>query len=103
MGRTWLRELSEVVIQGDFHGLVGAEAVRTSGHHSNRGVEALDGTVGDLSFGPKPVQDQRLMSTQQASHLLHRFQTPAPGPEAPIAEKAAGPARGFVLTELGAG
>jgi hypothetical protein len=64
-------------------------------------IESFNGAVGDFSFGPKPIQDQRLMGAQHAGHLFHRFQTAPHGPEAPIVEKAAGPGDGFVLPEIG--
>src|ERR1035437_5953353 len=61
VGRFRFRKPTQGVIKGDFHGIVGAKTVRTSGHHTKFVVEALDGTVGDLAFGPKPVQQQLLM------------------------------------------
>src|ERR1017187_3283589 len=61
VGRFRFRKPTQRVIKGDFHGIVGAKTVRTSGHHTKFVVEALDGTVGDLAFGPKPVQQQLLM------------------------------------------
>jgi hypothetical protein len=76
VGCFWFRESAQVVIEGDFHGFAGAEAVRTSGDHSNLIVEALDHSARNLPFGPKPVQDQWLMRTQHAGHLFHRLQTP---------------------------
>jgi hypothetical protein len=39
----WFRETSQVVIKGDFHGLVGAESVGSSGNHSDLVVEAFNG------------------------------------------------------------
>ena len=56
MGRFWLWESSKRVIECHFHGIVGAESIRSSGHHSYFVVEALDGAARDLSFGTKPVQ-----------------------------------------------
>src|SRR5947207_13629878 len=61
VGRFWFRESRQVVIQGDFHSIIGAKAVGSSGNHSNFVVEAFDGAIGDFLFGPKPVQDERLM------------------------------------------
>ena len=68
------------MIEGHFHGIVGAEAVRSSGHHSNFVVETLDGAAGDLPFGPEPIQQQFLVSAQHAGDFLHRLQTAAQGP-----------------------
>src|SRR5262249_43632505 len=48
VGRFWLRESPQVVIQGNFHSLVGAKAVGSSGNHSNFVVESFDGAAGDL-------------------------------------------------------
>jgi hypothetical protein len=53
------------VIEGKFHGLEGTKAVGSSGNDSDFVVEALNGTIGDFSFGPKPVQDQRLVGAQR--------------------------------------
>src|ERR1039458_1477390 len=61
VGRFWFWESSQVVIQGNFHGVEGAKAVGSSGNHSDFVVEALNGAIGDFSFGPKPIQYQRLM------------------------------------------
>src|ERR1035441_10096695 len=61
VGRFRLRKPAQGVIKGDFHGIVGAKTVRTSGHHTKFVVEALDGAVGYLAFGTKPVQQQLLM------------------------------------------
>jgi hypothetical protein len=49
------------VIQGNFHRVKGAEAIRSSGHHSDFVVQALDGTAGDFALGSKPIQQQLLM------------------------------------------
>ena len=57
VGRFWFREASQVVIKGNFHSLVGTEAIGSSGNYSDFIVEALNGAIGDLSFGPKPVQN----------------------------------------------
>src|SRR6266568_2534849 len=103
VGRFWFRESSQVVIKGDFHSVVGTKAVGSSGNHSDFVIEALDGAVGDLFFGAKPVKDERLMCTQHPGYLFHRFQTAAHGPEAPVVEKAASPEHGLVLPEIGEG
>jgi hypothetical protein len=58
------------VIQGNFHGVEGAKAVGSSGNHSNFVVEALNGAIGDFSFGPKPIQYQRLMGAQHPGYLF---------------------------------
>src|SRR5260370_1292104 len=103
VGGFWFREASQVVIESNFHSVIGAEAVGSSGDQSDFVVEALNGTIGDFSFGPKPVQDQRLMCAQHPGYLFHRFQTAAHGPEAPVVEKAAGPDYGLVLPKIGEG
>jgi hypothetical protein len=76
-------ESSQVVIKGNFHGVEGTKAVGPSGNYSNFVVEALNGAVGDFSFGPKPIQYQRLMCAQHPGHLFHWFQTAPHGPETP--------------------
>src|ERR1035437_821153 len=103
VGRFWFRESSQVVIEGNFHSLVGTKAVGSSGNHSDFVVEALNGAIGNFFFGPKPIQDQRLMGAQHAGHPFHRFQTAPHGPGAPVVEKSAGPDHGFVLPEMGKG
>ena len=91
------------MIKGNFHSLEGTKPVGSSGNYSDFVVEALHGAIGDFSFGPKPIQDQRLMGAQHAGHLFHRFESATHGPEAPIVEKAAGPGHGFVVPEIGEG
>src|SRR6266436_4141902 len=54
MGRFRFRKPAQRVIKRDFHGIVGAKSIGTSGYHTKFVVEALDGTVGYLSFGTKP-------------------------------------------------
>src|ERR1017187_4168093 len=61
VGRFRFGEPPQVVIKGNFHGFVGAKAVGSSGHHSDFVVEAFHSTIGDFSFGPKPIQDQWFM------------------------------------------
>jgi hypothetical protein len=46
------------MVESGFHGVAGAKAVRSSGHHSDFVVEALDGAVGDFTFGPEPIEDE---------------------------------------------
>jgi hypothetical protein len=65
------------VIKGNFHRLVGAKAIGSSGNHSNLVVESFDGATGDLSFGPKPVQYEQLMGAQHAGHPFHWFEAAA--------------------------
>src|SRR5215472_9162634 len=101
VGRFWLRESPQVVIQGNFHSLVGAKAVGSSGNHSNFVVESFDGAAGDLSFGSKPIQDEGLMSAQHPGHLFHRLQTAPHRPVAPIVEKGSRPDYGSVVPEVG--
>src|SRR5674476_747995 len=103
VGRFWLWESSQVVIQGNFHGVEGAKAVGSSGNYSDFVVEALNGAIGDFSFGPKPIQYQRFMGTQHPGHLFHWLQAAPHGPEAPIIEKAAGTDHGFVIPKVGEG
>jgi hypothetical protein len=56
VGRFRFRKPAQCVIKRDFHGIVGAKSVGTSGYHTKFVVEALDGTVGYLSSGAKPIQ-----------------------------------------------
>src|ERR1700694_135093 len=100
VGRFWFRESPQIVIQSNFHSLEGAKAVGSSGNHSDFVVEALHGAIGDFSFGPKPIQYQRLMGAQHSCHLFHRFQTATHGPKAPVVQKGAGPDHGFILPEM---
>jgi hypothetical protein len=77
------------VIKGNFHRVVGTKTVGSSGDYSDFVVEALNDTVGDFSFGSKPIQDQRLMGAKHPGHFIHGFQTATHGPGAPIVEEAA--------------
>src|ERR1700730_11538817 len=63
MDRFRFRKPAQRVIKRDFHGIVGAKSVGTSGYHTKFVVEALDGTIGYLSFGTKPVQQHLVMGT----------------------------------------
>ena len=49
------------MIQGNFHRVIGAEAIGSSGDHSDFVVQALDGAAGDFALGLEPVQEQFLM------------------------------------------
>src|SRR6266481_5098730 len=75
VGTFRFRESSQVVIESNFHSVIGAEAVGSSGDQSDFVVETLNGTIGDFFFCSKPVQDQGLMGAQHAGYLFHRFQT----------------------------
>jgi hypothetical protein len=75
------------VIKGNFHRVIGTKAVGSSGDYSDFVVEALNGTVGDFSFGPKPIQDQRLMGAKHPGHLFHGFQRKPPAQITDIAEE----------------
>jgi len=88
------------VIQGNFHRVVGAEAVGTSGDHSNLVVEALHRTSGNLASGFEPVHQERLMRPQHPRHLLHRLQAAAQGAGRPDVQKGAGPGQRVVAPEV---
>src|ERR1039458_2395234 len=61
VGRFWFRESSQVVIQGNFHGVEGAKAVGSSGNHSDFVVEALNGAIDpQLRAAPRPHRVRRL-------------------------------------------
>ena len=59
------------MIESHFHSFVSAKAIGSSGNDSDFVVEALDNAIGNLSFGTKPIEDQRFMSAQHRGHLLH--------------------------------
>src|ERR1039458_2187140 len=88
VGRFWFREPSQVMIQGNFHGVEGAKAVGSSGNYTDFVVETFHGAIGDFPFRPHP------------GHPFDRLQFAAHGPEAPIVEKGPGPDRGFVPPEM---
>lgn len=46
------------MIQGDFHGVTGAESERFSRGQFGLGVEALYHVAGELAFGGEPVEQQ---------------------------------------------
>src|ERR1039458_5661512 len=91
VGRFWFREPSQVMIQGNFHGVEGAKAVGSSGYYTDFVVETFHGAIGDFPFRPEPIQDQRFMGPQHPGHPFDRLQFAAHGPEAPIVEKGPGP------------
>src|ERR1017187_1071819 len=103
VGRFWFREPSQVMIQGNFHGVEGAKAVGSSGYYTDFVVETFHGAIGDFPFRPEPIQDQRFMGPQHPGHPFDRLQFAAHGPEAPIVEKGPGPDRGFVPPEMSEG
>src|ERR1017187_8662052 len=103
VGRFWFREPSQVMIQGNFHGVEGAKAVGSSGNYTDFVVETFHGAIGDFPFRPEPIQDQRFMGPQHPGHPFDRLQVAAHGPEAPIVEKGPGPDRGFVPPEMSEG
>ena len=55
------RKFSWRVIQGNLHGVIGAEAIGSSGHHSDFVVQTFDGSIGNLSLGLEPIEDQLFM------------------------------------------
>src|SRR5580704_2535082 len=80
--------------------MIGAEAVRTSGYHSNFVVEALDRAAGNLAFGPEPVQQQLLMAPQHSGNFLHGRQTAAHGAEAPAVQESSCPRERAVVPKV---
>ena len=100
MGRFRFGEFSQRVIQGYFHSIEGAEAVRTSGHHSDFVIQTLDGAAGNLALGLEPVQEQRFVRAQHPGDLLHRLESAAHGQRAPVIQKGSGPDIGFVVPEV---
>ena len=60
------------MVERDFHGFIGANAVGTPGHHSDLVVEPLDGAAGDLSLGPKPVQRWLFLRNTQRERIGSR-------------------------------
>jgi hypothetical protein len=72
------------VVEGDFHSFEGADAVGSSGYHSDVVVLTFDGSTGNFAFSPETVQQQRFMSAQHPDHRFHGLQVAAQGSEAPI-------------------
>jgi len=60
--RFW--EFPQVVVQGYFHGFIGAKAIGPSGDYSDFIVETRRRPGGDLPLGLEPVQDQGCMRPQ---------------------------------------
>src|SRR6266700_6129832 len=96
--RLW--ELSQRMIQRNFHRFVGAEAVGSSGHHSNLVIQAFDRAAGNLSFGFEPVHQQILMSSERPRHLLHRLDAAAQSAPGPVFQKIAGVPQGLVAPKV---
>src|ERR1035441_7706202 len=74
VGRFWFREPSQVMIQGNFHGVEGAKAIGSSGNYTDFVVETFHGAIGDFPFRPEPIQDQRFMGPQHPGHPFDRLQ-----------------------------
>ena len=88
------------MMESDFHRFIGAEAVGSSGHHSDFVVETLNGSRRNLPLGSEPVQQEVFMGPQHPSHFLHRPQAAAHRPPGPVVEKGSGPGGGAVLPEM---
>src|SRR5438309_10180828 len=88
------------MIKGNFHRFVGAEAIGSSGYHSDLFVESLDGAGGNLAFSSEPVQQELLMGAKHVGDFLHGIQTAAHGPITPIVQKGSGPEYGLVVPEV---
>ena len=88
------------MIKRDFHRFVSAEAIRSSGYHSDLVVESLDGAGGNLAFSSEPVQQEFLMGAKHAGDFLQGIQTAAHGPITPIVQKGSGPEYGLVMPEV---
>ncbi len=62
------------MIEHDFYGFVGTEAVGFSEIRFQAIVQAFRGTEGHLSTCLEPVEDEGLMGAQHACDLLHRLE-----------------------------
>ena len=87
------------MIQGNFQHVKGPESVGTSGDHLGFVVESLHAAEGNLAFGQEPVEQEFPVSAQHPGHLLHRWETGAHGPCAPVVEEPARPNRRVILPE----
>lgn len=71
--------------------MIGSDSMHFSGSQFRFVVEALNNASGNLSFCPKPVQQQWPMFPQTASNILHRFNLRTHGFGAPFIQKPACP------------
>jgi len=72
--------VAQVVIEGNFHSVVGTKAVGSSGDYSDFVVEALNGTIGDFSFGPKTNLRSAAHGRAASGLPFSSFQTATHGP-----------------------
>ena len=89
----WFRESTQIVIEGNFHGLEGAKAIGTSGNHSNFVVETFHGTIGDFSFGAEPIRKGTEHISSCSKTFLVAFQLRSAMPSARPAKSAKGARR----------
>ncbi len=80
--------------------MISAKAVGPSGDHSDLVVEALDGTVGDFTFGPEPIENKFLVGAEHAGDLAHGLDTTAQSAFAPDIQEGSGPSEGSVGPEV---
>ena len=88
------------MIESEFEGSEGAEAVGFSHGEFGFVVQTFDNAAGKLLLSQEIVEDEFPVLTQGAGDLLHRFDARAHGLAAPFIEEFAGPGGRIVIPEL---
>ena len=88
------------MIQGNLHRVIGAETIGSSGHHSDFVVQTFDGSIGNLSLGLEPIEDQLLMRTEHPRHFLHGIQAAAERASRPDIQEGLGPKERAVAPKI---
>jgi hypothetical protein len=99
LGSFGFGEVAKCVIQRQFEGAEGPEAVGAPQGESGFVVEALDRARGDGAFGPEPVQQQGPVPPQHAGDLLHGGEAGPHRLGAPAIEELARPGGRTVVPE----
>ena len=87
------------MIQSQFQRMIGSKAEGFSGGQFGLGVESFNHAAGELTFGAEPVEQQRAVTPQHSSDLLHRFELRAHRTGAPVIEELPGPIRRAIAPE----
>lgn len=87
------------MMEGNFSGSEGTEAVRFSKRQFQTVVEARGSTGRDLVPNPKPVKQKRSVSAQHAGHPLQGFNARAQSSMVPAGQEAPPAARSQAVPE----
>src|SRR6516165_10155048 len=99
MGPFWFGQVSKSMVERDFNRFERPEAIGFSEGQFQTVVETLNDTAGNSLFGPKPVQQQRPVLAQHASHFLHRLDARAQGARTPAIQELPRPGGRTIVPE----